>query len=106
MNTYYMQESILVYLVKKYLLEFVLAAICLTMVQNALDNIGGEAPWVKIAKGVVNGLYASFFFAGFAGFYFNEIGIVAGILIGTAVGFVGVRDFTNSLLQIYIDKKK
>lgn len=101
----HMQESILVYLVKKYLWEFVLGAICLTMVQNALDNIGGEKTWVKIAKGVVNGLYASFFFAGFGGFYFNEVGIIAGILLGTAVGFAGVKDFANSLLQIYINKK-
>ena len=95
-----MQEPILIYLIKKYLLEFVLAAICLTMVHSALENVGGESRWVAPAKAVVNGLYAAFFFAGVGGYYFNELGIVGGILVGTAVGFTGVKEMAGILFDV------
>lgn len=85
---------------KKYLWEFVLGAICLTMVQSALENIGGESRWVSPAKAVVNGLYASVFFAGLGGYYFNELGIVGGILVGTAVGFTGVKEMANIIFDV------
>lgn len=95
-----MHEPILIYLMKKYLLEFVLGAICLTMIHSALENLGGEARWVPPVKAVVNGLYASIFFAGIGGYYFNEIGIVGGILAGTAIGFAGVKEMANILFEI------
>lgn len=99
-----MNEPILIYIIKKYLWEFVLGAICLTMIQSALENIGGDARWVIVAKGVVNGLYASVFFGGIGGYYFNEIGIVGGILVGTAVGFAGVKELAAIVFDVIKSK--
>lgn len=99
-----MQESIVVYLIKRYLWEFILGAICLTMLQNAIENVGGVNQWTKLAKAIVNGLYASAFFAGIGGFYFQEIGIVGGIMVGTAVGLAGVKEITDIFFDILRDK--
>lgn len=90
---------IIVYIIKRHLWPIVMGAICLTIVHNAIENIGGTSRWTKIAKGVINGLYASAFFSAVGGYYFNEIGLVAGILVGTLVGISGTKDFANILLD-------
>lgn len=95
-----MQEvPIIIYIVKKYLWELMLGAICLTMVHNAIENLGGTARWAIVSKAVVNGLYASIFFSGLGGYYFNEIGLIGGILIGATVGLAGVKEFVNIFLD-------
>ena len=102
-----MQEPIVIYLVKKYLWDFILGAVCLTMLHNFIENFGGvETRFTRIAKGVVNGLYASVFFSGVGGYYFNELGLVAGILMGTAVGFGAVKEIANLVLDILKSKIK
>lgn len=93
------ETPIIVYILKKHLWEFILGAICLTMVHNAIENWVGDDRWAKMAKGVINGLYASAFFSAVGGYYFNEIGLVGGILVGTLIGISGTKDFANLLLD-------
>lgn len=91
--------SVIVYLVKKYLWETILLALCITILHNALENVGGDKVWVKVAKAVVNGLYASLFFSGVGGYYFGELGLVGGVLVGSLVGLAGVKDFAEKLIN-------
>lgn len=94
-------EPFIIILVKKYLWEFVATAICLTMVHSALENIGGRNRWVTVAKGIVNGLYASFFFGGVGAYYYGEVGLVGGIAIGALVGLGAVEDVVNKFISSY-----
>lgn len=96
-----MQETpILIFLIKKYLWEFILGAVCLTMLHNFIENIGGDTTKTRIAKAMINGLYASVFFSGIGGYYFNEVGLVGGIFLGTAVGLGGVKEIANTFIDL------
>ena len=100
-----MHESILIVLVKKYLWQLIATAICLSMVHQALENWWWTSKWVKIAKGIVNAIYASVFFGWIIGYYFDEVWIVGWILVGGLVWLSTAKEFAiGALTKFWKDK--
>lgn len=81
------------------------------MLHTALENIDEwlskiwhKSNWLHVAKWVVNGIYASVFFGWIFWYFFDEVGIIAGILIGGLVWIATAKEFAIGLIEL--TKKK
>jgi hypothetical protein len=82
-------EPFLILIIKKYVWQYVAGFILLGMIHNAIEGycMDETGKNCAVAKAIVNGLYAIAITSGVLGYKYDEIGLVAGAIIGTVVGY-------------------
>ena len=94
-------ETFIILIAKKYVWHFVSGFIGLSIIHSAIEGYCKDdtSKYCSTAKAIVNGLYASLLAGSVLGYFYDEVGLVFGVLAGTVVGYGTLQKMLKEKLK-------